>query len=57
VSIPRLVVTILCLALIMVVAVSVAALITHAILAGPMCALATLETATSRELRRELRAR
>ncbi len=56
-SIPRLVVTILCLGLIMVVAVSVAALITHAILAGPMCALATFETATSRELRRELRAR
>jgi hypothetical protein len=57
VSIPRLVVTILCLALIMVVAVSVAALITHAILAGLMSALATFETATSRELRRELRAR
>jgi hypothetical protein len=57
VSIPRLVVTILCLALVMVVAVSVAALITHAILAGLMSALATFETATSRELRRELRAR
>jgi low temperature requirement protein LtrA len=55
VSVPRLVVTILCCALIPV-AVSVPSLVTLAILAGLMCALAAFETATSREFRRELRA-
>jgi low temperature requirement protein LtrA len=55
-SVPRLVVTILCCALIPV-AVSVASLITLAILAVLLCALAAVETATSREFRRELRAR
>ena len=55
VSVPRLVVTILCCALIPV-AVSVPSLVTLAILAGLMCVLAAFETATSREFRRELRA-
>src|ERR671918_337117 len=55
VSVPRLVVTILCLALIPV-AVSVPSLITLAVLALVLCALAAFETATSREVRRELRA-
>ena len=55
VSVPRFVVTILCCALIPV-AVSVPSLVTLAILAGLMCALAAFETATSREFRRELRA-
>ena len=48
--------TILCLALIPV-AVSVASLIILAILAALLCGLAAFETATSREFRRELRAR
>jgi low temperature requirement protein LtrA len=56
VSVPRLVVTILCLALIPV-AMSVPSLITLAILALVLCALAAFETATSREFRRELRGR
>ena len=55
VSVPRLVVTILCCALIPV-AVSVPSLVTLAILAGLMSVLAAFETATSREFRRELRA-
>ena len=56
VSVPRLIVTILCLALIGV-AVSVPSLITLAILTVLLCGLVALETATSREFRRELRAR
>src|SRR5918995_2705960 len=56
VSVPRLVVTSLCLALIGV-AVSVPSLITLAILTVLLCGLGALETATSREFRRELRAR
>jgi low temperature requirement protein LtrA len=55
VSVPRLVVTVLCCALIPL-AVSVPAPITLAILAGLMCALAAFETMRSREFRRELRA-
>ena len=56
VSVPRLVVTVLCCALIPV-AVSVPSLITLAILAVLLCALAAFETMRSREFRRELRAR
>jgi low temperature requirement protein LtrA len=56
VSVPRLVVTVLCCALIPV-AVSVPSLITLAILTVLLCGLVALETATSREFRRELRAR
>ena len=56
VSAPRLVVTILCLALIPV-AVSVPSLITLTVVAALLCALATFETATSREFRRALRGR
>ena len=56
VSVPRLVLAILCCALIPV-AVSVPSLVTLAILAGLMCALAAFETMRSREFRRELRAR
>jgi low temperature requirement protein LtrA len=56
VSVPRLVVTILCCALIPV-AVSVPSLSTLAILAVLLCALTALETMRSREFRRELRAR
>ena len=56
VSVPRLVVTILCCALIPV-AVSVPSLITLAILAVLLCALVALETMGSREFRRELPAR
>jgi low temperature requirement protein LtrA len=56
VSVPRLVVTMLCLALIPL-AVSVPSLIILAVLALLLCALAAFETATSREFRRELRAR
>ena len=56
VSVPRLAVTILCLALIGV-AVSVPSLITLAVLTLLLCALAAFGTATSREFRRELRAR
>jgi low temperature requirement protein LtrA len=55
VSVPRLVVTLLCCALIPL-AVSVPSLVTLAILAGLMCALAAFETMRSREFRRELRA-
>ena len=56
VSVPRMVVTILCLALIPV-AVSVPSLFTLAILAVLLCALAAYETMSSREFRRKLRAR
>jgi low temperature requirement protein LtrA len=56
VSVPRLVVTVLCCALIPV-AVSIPSLIILAILAGLLCALAAFETVRSREFRRELRAR
>jgi low temperature requirement protein LtrA len=56
VSVPRLIVTILCLALIPV-GVSVPSLITLAVLTVLLCALAAFETATSRAFRRELRAR
>jgi low temperature requirement protein LtrA len=56
VSVPRLVVTVLCCALIPV-AVWIPSLITLAILAGLLCALAAFETVRSREFRRELRAR
>ncbi len=56
VSVPRLVVTVLCCALIPL-AVSIPSLITLAILAGLLCALAAFETMRSREFRRELRAR
>ena len=55
VSVPRLVVTLLCLALVPL-AVSVPALVTLAVLAGLLCALAAFETLRSREFRRELRA-
>ena len=56
VSVPRLAVTILCCVLILV-AVSVPSIITLAVLAVVLCGLATFETVTSREFRRELRAR
>ncbi|MBA2712035.1 MAG: low temperature requirement protein A, partial [Rubrobacteraceae bacterium] len=56
VSVPRLVVTALCLALIPV-GVSVPSLITLAILAALLCGLAAFETTRSREFRRKLRAR
>jgi low temperature requirement protein LtrA len=56
VSVPRLVVAMLCCALIPV-AVSVSSLITLAVLAMLLCALAAFETMRSREFRRELRAR
>src|SRR5215217_6907309 len=56
VSVPRLVVTMLCLALIPL-AVSVPSLVTLAILALLVCGLAAFETATSRAFRHELRAR
>ena len=56
VSVPRLVVMILCLALIPV-AVSAPSLVTLAILALVLCGLAAFETATSREFRRQLRTR
>jgi hypothetical protein len=56
VSVPRLVVTILCCVLILV-AVSVPSLITLAVLTVLLCGSAGYETATSREFRRELRAR
>jgi low temperature requirement protein LtrA len=56
VSVPRLVVTILCCALIPV-AVSVPSLVTLAILAVLLCGLAAFETMRYREFRRELRAR
>ena len=54
VSVPRLVVTFLCCALVPV-AVSIPSLATLAILAALMCALAAFETVRSREFRRELR--
>jgi hypothetical protein len=56
VSVPRLVVTILCCALVPV-AVSVPSLLTLAILAALLSALAAFETALSREFRRERRRR
>jgi low temperature requirement protein LtrA len=56
VSVSRLVVAVVCLALIAV-AVSVPSIITLAFLTVLLCALAVFETATSREFRRELRAR
>jgi low temperature requirement protein LtrA len=55
VSVARLVVTVLCCALLPV-AVSVPSLITLLILAGLLCALVAFETMRSREFRRELRA-
>jgi len=55
VSVPRLVVTVLCCALIPL-AVSVPSLLTLAILASLLWALVTFETVRSREFRRELRA-
>jgi low temperature requirement protein LtrA len=55
-NVPRLVVAVVCLALIPV-EVSVPSLITLAVVALVLCALAAFETATSREFRRELRAR
>jgi low temperature requirement protein LtrA len=56
VSVPRLVATLLCCALIPG-AVLVPSLLTLAVLAALVCALAVFETARSREFRRELRAR
>jgi low temperature requirement protein LtrA len=56
VSVPRLVVAVVCLALI-VVGVSVSSILTLAVLVLVLCGLAAFETATSGEFRRELRAR
>jgi low temperature requirement protein LtrA len=56
VSVPRLVVTMLCLALIPI-AVTVPSLVTLTVLAGLLCGLAAFETTTSRAFRHELRAR
>jgi low temperature requirement protein LtrA len=56
VSVPRLVVTVVCLAFIPL-ATSVPSILTLAVLALVLCALAAFETATSREFRREIRAR
>jgi low temperature requirement protein LtrA len=56
VSVPRLVVAAVCLALIGV-GVSVSSILTLALVASVLCSLAAFETATSREFRRELRAR
>ena len=56
ISLPRLVVTILCCVLIPV-AVSIPSLITLAMLAALLCTLAAFETMRSREFRRKLRAR
>ena len=56
VSVPRLVVTLLCCALVPL-AVSVPALVTLAILATLLCGLAAFETMQSREFRRKLRER
>src|SRR5215210_3237663 len=56
VSVPRLVVTVLCCALVFL-AVTVPSLVTLAMLAVLLCALAAFETMRSREFRRELRAR
>jgi hypothetical protein len=56
VSVPRLVVAVVCLALIPV-GVSVSSIITLAVVALVLCGPAAFETATSREFRRELRTR
>ena len=56
VSVPRLVVTVVCLGLIGV-GVSVPSILTLAVLVLVLCGLAAFETAGSREFRRELRAR
>ncbi len=56
VSVPRLVVTVLCCALVFL-AVTVPSLVTLAMLSVLLCALAAFETMRSREFRRELRAR
>ena len=56
VSVPRLVVAVVCLALIPV-AVSISSILILAVLALGLCGLAAFETASSREFRRELRAR
>ena len=56
VSVPRLAVALVCLAHLPV-AVSVPSLITLAVLTALLCGLAAFETTTSREFRRELRAR
>ncbi len=56
VSVPRLVVTVLSCALVFL-AVTVPSLVTLAMLAALLCALAAFETMRSREFRRELRAR
>jgi len=56
VSVPRLVVAVVCLGLIGV-AVSVSSILTLAVLVLVLCGLAAFETASSREFRRELRAR
>ena len=53
---PRLVVAVVCLALIPV-AVSISSILILAVLALVLCGLAAYETATSGEFRRELRAR
>ena len=55
-SVPRLVVMVVCLAL-MPVGVSVSSILTLAVLTVLLCGLAAFETAPSREFRRELRAR
>jgi low temperature requirement protein LtrA len=55
-SVPRLVVALMCLALIPV-AVLVSSLITLAVLVALLCGLTAFETASSREFRRELRTR
>jgi low temperature requirement protein LtrA len=55
-SVPRLVVALVCLALIGV-GVTVPSLVTLAVLTALLCGLAAFETASSREFRRELRAR
>jgi hypothetical protein len=55
VSVPRLVVAVVCLALIGV-GVRVSSILTLAVLALMLCGLAAFETATSGEFRRELRA-
>jgi len=56
VSVPRLVVAVVCLALIPV-EVTVSSILTLAVLVLVLCGLAAFETATSGEFRRELRAR
>jgi low temperature requirement protein LtrA len=56
VSVPRLVITVLCLALIPL-AVSVPSLVTLVVLAILPCGLAAFETVSSREFRRALRGR